>query len=137
MKANRAHEFEGVLGTFLPVCIIAVALRSYCRHVLVKSFGLDDWFAVLAIVNKPLFICIPFQLHYANQRQVFLYILQCFCYDGNSLWDWTYAESHSKRGFSGGDEGMLNLLRIGFLPADLWNSGGGHVNRHTSLWAWH
>jgi len=52
MKANRAPEYEAVLGLFLPVCIIAVALRSYCRIVLVKSFGWDDWFAVVAVVSK-------------------------------------------------------------------------------------
>ena len=54
MKENRADEFVAVLVLFLPVCIIAISLRCYCRLFLVKCFGLDDWFAVLAVVGLPL-----------------------------------------------------------------------------------
>lgn len=50
---NRAPEFQAVLGLFLPLCLITVMLRCYVRIRLVKSFGLDDWFAVITMVKPP------------------------------------------------------------------------------------
>ncbi|KAH8598147.1 hypothetical protein B0O99DRAFT_592039 [Bisporella sp. PMI_857] len=50
MTNDRSPEFKAVLGLFLPICLIAVSLRVYCRAFLVKVFGLDDWFAVAAMI---------------------------------------------------------------------------------------
>ncbi|KIM95532.1 hypothetical protein OIDMADRAFT_133757 [Oidiodendron maius Zn] len=48
--AGRGPQVNGVAGLFLALSTIAIALRCYCRAVLVKSFGIDDWFAVIAWV---------------------------------------------------------------------------------------
>jgi hypothetical protein len=54
MPSNRAPEFEGVLILFLALCSIAFVLRCYCRIAIVKSFGLDDYFAGISMVkNRP------------------------------------------------------------------------------------
>jgi hypothetical protein len=45
---GRAHELLGTIGLFLALGTITVALRVYCRICLIKNFGLDDWFAVIA-----------------------------------------------------------------------------------------
>lgn len=62
MIENRAPQYLGVLYFFLPLCIIAVSLRCYCRLVLVKSFGHDDWFAVAGLVDEahPSFVAVPY-----------------------------------------------------------------------------
>lgn len=41
----------GVTGFFLGLTTIAVVLRVYCRVRVVKSFGFDDWFALVAWVS--------------------------------------------------------------------------------------
>ncbi|KAL5326304.1 hypothetical protein ACEPPN_007442 [Leptodophora sp. 'Broadleaf-Isolate-01'] len=46
--AGRGPQVLGVAGLFLSLSTIAIALRCYCRAVVVKSFGLDDWSALLA-----------------------------------------------------------------------------------------
>lgn len=48
--AGRGPQVLGVAGLFLSLSTIAIALRCYCRAVVVKSFGLDDWSALLAWV---------------------------------------------------------------------------------------
>ena len=48
--AGRGPELCGVVGFFLALSTVAILLRAYCRAFLVKNFGLDDWFAVLAYV---------------------------------------------------------------------------------------
>lgn len=48
--AGRGPELLGTLGLFIALSTITIALRVYCRVVLVKNFGMDDWFAVLAWV---------------------------------------------------------------------------------------
>lgn len=45
---DRGHELLGVTGLFIALSTITVAMRTYCRVFLVKNFGLDDWFAVIA-----------------------------------------------------------------------------------------
>ncbi|PVH82384.1 hypothetical protein DL98DRAFT_388808, partial [Cadophora sp. DSE1049] len=46
--AGRGPQVLGVAGLFLSLSTIAIALRCYCRALVVKSFGLDDWSALLA-----------------------------------------------------------------------------------------
>lgn len=48
--AGRGPQVDGVAGLFLVLTSIAIFLRCYCRILVVKSFGLDDWFAVVAWV---------------------------------------------------------------------------------------
>ena len=50
--AGRGPEVLGVAGLFLSLTTIAIALRCYCRALVVKSFGLDDWSALLAWVKS-------------------------------------------------------------------------------------
>lgn len=45
---GRGHELLGTIGLFLALSTITVFLRVYCRVVLIKNFGMDDWFAVIA-----------------------------------------------------------------------------------------
>jgi len=48
---DRSQEVAGVAGFFLALSTVSIALRCYCRIKVVKSFGWDDWFAVLAYVS--------------------------------------------------------------------------------------
>jgi hypothetical protein len=51
MAVNRGPEVSGAAGGFLALSWIVVLLRCYCRIAVVKSFGADDYFAVLAQVH--------------------------------------------------------------------------------------
>ncbi|PMD23437.1 hypothetical protein NA56DRAFT_701730 [Hyaloscypha hepaticicola] len=46
--AGRGPQVAGVAGLFLALSTIAIVLRCYCRAVVVKSFGIDDWSALIA-----------------------------------------------------------------------------------------
>ncbi|KFY13955.1 hypothetical protein V491_06210 [Pseudogymnoascus sp. VKM F-3775] len=48
--ADRGPQVSAVAGLFLALSTIGIILRCYCRAFVVKSFGMDDWFAVLAWV---------------------------------------------------------------------------------------
>ena len=48
--ADRGPQISGVAGLFLALSTLSVILRCYCRAFVVKCFGLDDWFAVIAWV---------------------------------------------------------------------------------------
>jgi hypothetical protein len=50
--AGRGPQVSGVAGFFLALSTIAILMRSYCRIFVVKSFGLDDWFALFAWVRS-------------------------------------------------------------------------------------
>lgn len=45
---GRGPELLGTVGLFCALSTITIALRVYCRVALVKNFGWDDWFALLA-----------------------------------------------------------------------------------------
>lgn len=47
---ERGPELLGTVGLFLALTTITIALRCYCRIALVKNFGMDDYFAVLAYI---------------------------------------------------------------------------------------
>lgn len=48
--AGRGPQVLGVAGLFVALTTIAICLRCYCRALVVKSFGLDDWCALAAWV---------------------------------------------------------------------------------------
>lgn len=48
--ADRGPQVLGTAGLFLALSSLTIILRCYCRGFVVKSFGLDDWFAVVAWV---------------------------------------------------------------------------------------
>lgn len=52
---GRGPELLGTIGLFIFLTTLTIALRVYCRVVLVKNFGWDDWFALLAYVLFILF----------------------------------------------------------------------------------
>jgi len=49
--AGRGPQVEGVAGFFLALSTITILLRCYCRALVVKSFGVDDWSALVAWVR--------------------------------------------------------------------------------------
>jgi hypothetical protein len=48
--ADRGPQVNGVAIFFLALSTVAILLRCYCRALVVKAFGVDDWFAVVAWV---------------------------------------------------------------------------------------
>lgn len=52
-RDDRSTEFTAVLGFFIALTTILVALRVYCKIFLVKSFAVDDYFSVLTLVWWP------------------------------------------------------------------------------------
>lgn len=46
--AGRGPQVAGVAGFFLALSTITIILRCYCRAIVVKNFGLDDWSALIA-----------------------------------------------------------------------------------------
>jgi hypothetical protein len=51
MAEDRGPQVSGVSTLFLVLTWIFVSMRIYCRLVIVKSFGLDDYLAVIAQVS--------------------------------------------------------------------------------------
>jgi len=49
-KENRGPEVEVVAILFLILTWISVSLRCYVRALMMKSFGMDDWLAIVALV---------------------------------------------------------------------------------------
>lgn len=47
---GRGPELVGTIGLFLALSSITVLLRVYCRLIVIKNFGMDDWFAVIGWV---------------------------------------------------------------------------------------
>jgi hypothetical protein len=47
---SRAGVPIAVVSTVLAISTAAVGLRSYCRAVIVRQFGVDDWAAVAALL---------------------------------------------------------------------------------------
>ena len=48
--AGRGPQLLGAATFLIALSTITIALRAYTRAFVVKSFGLDDWFAVIAWV---------------------------------------------------------------------------------------
>ncbi|TVY40375.1 Satratoxin biosynthesis SC1 cluster protein [Lachnellula occidentalis] len=53
---DRAPVVITILGTFLTLSTIAIILRIYCRLVVVKSIGLDDYFILFSWVGYVFFV---------------------------------------------------------------------------------
>jgi hypothetical protein len=51
MVDNRGPELLAVCSLFVAMAFVSVALRCYVRLRLVKAFGWDDGFMVLALVS--------------------------------------------------------------------------------------
>jgi hypothetical protein len=51
MLVNRGPEVAIVVWTFLTLTWVVVSLRCYVRAEMKKSFGADDWFAVISLVR--------------------------------------------------------------------------------------
>jgi hypothetical protein len=49
--ADRGIQMLGVYSLFIALTTIATALRVYCRTVIVKKFGVDDYLAATAWVG--------------------------------------------------------------------------------------
>lgn len=52
MVENRGPQLQAVCSTFVSLAFVSVLLRIYVRLRLVKAFGWDDWFMVLAMVRR-------------------------------------------------------------------------------------
>jgi hypothetical protein len=52
MAEDRGPQLAAVAILFLTLSWLAVSLRVYVRTVMMKSFGLDDWLAVAALVSS-------------------------------------------------------------------------------------
>ena len=48
---NKGPQVAGVAAAFLTLSWIAIGMRIYCRLAVVKSFGIDDYLAVVAQVR--------------------------------------------------------------------------------------
>lgn len=81
--ADRGPQVSAVAGLFLALSTIGIILRCYCRAFVVKAFGMDDWFAVLAWVS---YIIPPPIVHVSrnadNKRQVFFTFFCAFAITG-------------------------------------------------------
>ena len=49
---NKGPALEAITCGFLALTWASMILRVYVRRVLTRSFGLDDWFMVLALVRN-------------------------------------------------------------------------------------
>ncbi|OCK74789.1 hypothetical protein K432DRAFT_363110 [Lepidopterella palustris CBS 459.81] len=69
MAENRGDQVTGVTAAFLSLAWLAVALRCYVRTRIIQIFGLDDWFAVLALVSLTVYSVFAFLgVHYGNGK---------------------------------------------------------------------
>lgn len=51
MATNRAPQVEAVTALFLTLTWITALMRCYVRGVMAKTFGLEDWLAIIALVG--------------------------------------------------------------------------------------
>ncbi|GAW21843.1 hypothetical protein ANO14919_113690 [Xylariales sp. No.14919] len=66
---NRGPELFAVCVTLLVVSVVAFGLRMYTRLVIVKTWGLDDWFMSFATISFILFVTSAITgIHYGTGR---------------------------------------------------------------------
>ncbi|KAL7785847.1 hypothetical protein V8C37DRAFT_393546 [Trichoderma ceciliae] len=66
---NRGPELQGVAYALLVIALVSLLLRCYCRILIVKNFGGDDWMMVLAMISFALFVtCALVGVHYGTGR---------------------------------------------------------------------
>ncbi|UKZ49109.1 hypothetical protein TrVGV298_003349 [Trichoderma virens] len=66
---NRGPQLQGVAYALLAIAFVSLLLRCYCRILIVKNFGGDDWMMVLAMISFILFVsCALVGVHYGTGR---------------------------------------------------------------------
>lgn len=80
--ADRGPQVSAVAGLFLALSTIGILLRCYCRAFVVKAFGMDDWFAVLAWVSYIIPSRLSVSRNADNIRQVFFTFFCAFAITG-------------------------------------------------------
>ena len=85
MVANRGPELQAVCSTMVSISFISVALRVWVRARIIKAFGWDDFFMVLALVSQPERLPLEYQT-------LTLPAVPCdvrnLCHWWRSLWHW-------------------------------------------------
>jgi hypothetical protein len=99
---NRGPQVSGVAGFFLALSTLTILLRCYCRALVVKSFGLDDWSALVAWVRS----CFVLQRLAMLKFIGFLRVLLCFCHYGGAPWNRPACQCSSTNRHTCGVEGM-------------------------------
>jgi hypothetical protein len=99
---NRGPQVSGVAGFFLALSTLTILLRCYCRALVVKSFGLDDWSALVAWVRS----CFVLQRLAMLKFIDFLRVLLCFCHYGGAPWNRPACQCSSTNRHTCGVEGM-------------------------------
>lgn len=71
MVANRGPELQAVCSTMVSISFISVALRVWVRARIIKAFGWDDFFMVLALLFHVMFAtCAIGGIHYGTGRHM-------------------------------------------------------------------
>ncbi|KAJ8131972.1 hypothetical protein O1611_g1652 [Lasiodiplodia mahajangana] len=66
---NRGPELFAVCVTLLAASVVAFSLRVYTRLVIVKAWGMDDWFMAFATISFILFVASAITgIHYGTGR---------------------------------------------------------------------
>lgn len=63
---GRGPQVAGAAGLFVALSTVAVLLRCYCRVIIVKQFGLDDWLTFISWVCS-LYLLFPPYTHTHTQ----------------------------------------------------------------------
>ncbi|KAF1362838.1 hypothetical protein EJ07DRAFT_106327 [Lizonia empirigonia] len=71
MVENRGPELQAVCSTMVSLSFVSVVLRVYTRTCIVKAFGWDDFFMVLALLFNVMFAtCAIGGIHYGTGRHM-------------------------------------------------------------------
>jgi len=135
---DRSQEVSAVAGFFLVLSTISIALRCYCRIKVVKNFGWDDWFAVLAYVSLYFihiisrFRSFRVRSNIGSMAAVFCFLL-CLCNCWNTLWHGETHAGHSSSRRPNRTESKLSRSKRNTKEIlTSFDSGGGHASLCTS-----
>lgn len=81
---SNAPKLLALAGTFCGLATLFVFMRFYCRVIMIKSPGMDDYMMVLGLVRPLTRIC---YVHAALTLSVFRYLL-------SSTWGASSAKNH-------------------------------------------
>lgn len=66
---NRGPVLSAVSIFLVTMAVISFTLRAYVRARMVRAFGVDDWFMLLATIMFILFVtCVNIGVHYGTGR---------------------------------------------------------------------
>lgn len=66
---NRGPVLAAVAIFFVTMATVSFTLRAYVRARMVRAFGVDDWFMLLATIMFILFVtCVNIGVHYGTGR---------------------------------------------------------------------